>query len=127
MYFDGGVCDSIPLKKAYEDGCEKCVVILTQDRYFEKKPIGHDKATMKVLHKYPMVAQAVLKRHEMYNAQRKLVFDEEKRGNVFVIAPRSPLDFHTFDSEPMKIQHIYNLGYEQGLAKIDEVKEFLDR
>ncbi len=125
MYFDGGVCDSIPLKKAYEDGCEKCVVILTQDRYFEKKPIGHDKATMKVLHKYPMVAQAVLKRHEMYNAQRKLVFDEEKRGNVFVIAPRSPLDFHTFDSEPMKIQHIYNLGYEQGLAKIDEVKEFL--
>ena len=28
-------------------------------------------------------------------------------------------------AEPMKIQHIYNLGYEQGIAKIDEVKEFL--
>ncbi len=125
MYFDGGICDSVPLKKAYEDGCEKCVVVLTQDRHFVKKPIGHDKATMRVLHKYPLVAQAVLHRHEMYNAQRKLVFDEEKRGNVLVIAPRSPLDFHTLDSEPMKIQHIYNLGYEQGIAKIDEVKEFL--
>ena len=40
MYYDGGICDSIPLKKAYEDGCEKCVVVLTQDRHFIKKPLG---------------------------------------------------------------------------------------
>ena len=47
MYYDGGICDSIPLKKAYEDGCEKCVVVLTQDRHFIKKPLGHEKAIRK--------------------------------------------------------------------------------
>ena len=124
-YCDGGVVDSIPLQRAYDDGCEKCVVILTQDRHFTKKPIGHEKAVKKVLHKYPLTAEAVIRRHEMYNRQRKFVFEEEKAGNTLVIAPRSPLDFHTLDSEPMKIKHVYNLGYEQGIAKIDEVKEFL--
>jgi len=34
-YYDGGVVDSIPLQRAYDDGCEKCVVILTQT--FHKK------------------------------------------------------------------------------------------
>ena len=124
-YYDGGVVDSIPLQRAYDDGCEKCVVILTQDRHFTKKPIGHEKAVRKALHKYPLTAEAVIRRHEMYNRQREFVFNEEKAGNTLVIAPRSSLDFHTLDSEPMKIQHIYYLGYEQGIAKIDEVKEFL--
>ena len=61
----------------------------------------------------------------MYNEQRKFVFEQEKLGNVLVLAPRSPLEFHTLDSEPMKIQHIYNLGYEQTIDRIDEIKDFL--
>lgn len=127
MYFDGGVCDSIPLQKAYDDGCKKCVVVLTQDRHYVKNPVGHEKMVKRVLRNYPSIAQAVLNRHNMYNAQRKFIFDEEKAGRAFVICPRSPLDFRTLDSEPMKIQHIYNLGYQQGLAKIDEVKDFLKK
>lgn len=125
MYYDGGICDSIPLKKAYEDGCEKCVVVLTQDRHFIKKPLGHEKAIRKALHKFPLTAEAVINRQNMYNEQRKFVFDQEKLGNVLVLAPRSPLEFHTLDSEPMKIQHIYNLGYEQTIDRIDEIKDFL--
>lgn len=125
MYYDGGICDSIPLKKAYEDGCEKCVVVLTQDRHFIKKPLGHEKAIRKALHKFPLTAEAVINRQKMYNEQRKFVFEQEKLGNVLVLAPRSPLEFHTLDSEPMKIQHIYNLGYEQTIDRIDEIKDFL--
>ena len=125
MYYDGGICDSIPLKKAYEDGCEKCVVVLTQDRHFIKKPLGHEKAIRKALHKFPLTAEAVINRQKMYNEQRKFVFEQEKLGNVLVLAPRSPLEFHTLDSEPMKIQHVYNLGYEQTIDRIDEIKDFL--
>lgn len=125
-YYDGGVCDSIPLKRAYDDGCRKCVVVLTQDRHYVKKPVGHERIIKSVLHKYPLLQKAVLERHNMYNAQRKFVFDEEKAGRALIIAPRSPLDFHTLDSEPMKIQHIYNLGYKQGLESIEKVREFLN-
>ena len=60
--------------------------------------------------------------------QEALAYQKEnggKLGNVLVLAPRSPLEFHTLDSEPMKIQHIYNLGYEQTIDRIDEIKDFL--
>mgnify|MGYP001299868202 CR=1 FL=1 len=77
MYYDGGICDSIPLKKAYEDGCEKCVVVLTQDRHFIKKPLGHEKAIRKALHKFPLTAEAVINRQKMYNEQRKFVFGKK--------------------------------------------------
>lgn len=125
MYYDGGLADSIPLKRAFDDGCRKCVVVLTQDRKFVKKPVTYDKAVKRVMRAYPMTAYALLNRYEMYNAQREFVFEQEKLGNALVICPRSPLDFHTLDSEPMKIQHIYNLGYKLGLSKIDEIKDFM--
>ena len=36
----------------------------------------------------------------------------------FVLAaPFSASKWHTLDSEPMKIQHIYNLGYEQTIDR----------
>ena len=69
IYFDGGVTDSIPLKKALNDGCDKAVVILTQVRGYVKQPVKQHRAAKRILKKYPALADAVLKRHEMYNRQ----------------------------------------------------------
>ncbi|MDD6620221.1 MAG: patatin family protein [Eubacteriales bacterium] len=126
FYFDGGLADSIPLQRAFEDGCEKCVVILTQDRSFKKQPIGHDKAVKRVIKKYPAVAERLLDRHNMYNSQRDFVFEQEKEGNAFVICPREPLHCSTFERDTDHLRQIYNLGYEQGLENIDKVKAFCE-
>ena len=92
---------------------------------FYQKAVRSRKSHKKSAHKFPLTAEAVINRQNMYNEQRKFVFEQEKLGNVLVLAPRSPLEFHTLDSEPMKIQHIYNLGYEQTIDRIDEIKDFL--
>ena len=125
FYYDGGVTDSIPVKRAFEDGCEKCVVILTQDKNYIKQPIGHSSAIKKVMKKYPLVAQAILNRHNVYNAQRKYVFEQQKQGRAFVICPEEPLHCGTLNVTTEQQMDIYNLGYYQGLYNIDRVKEFI--
>lgn len=126
FYYDGGLADSIPLQRAFDDGCEKCVVILTQDRDFVKQPIGHDKAVKKVIKKYPAVAEKLLDRHNMYNEEREFVFEQEKAKNAFVICPREPLHCPTLEKDSDRLREIYNMGYEQGLENIEKVKAFCE-
>lgn len=125
FYYDGGLTDSIPLKRAFDDGCEKCVVILTQDKNYIKKPIGHPKAIRRAFKRYPLMAEKILARHEMYNAQRRFVFEQQKLGSAFVICPDKPLNAPTLEKNPQKLREIYNIGYRQGLENFDKVKEFI--
>lgn len=125
LYYDGGIADSIPLRRAFEDGCSKCVVILTQDKNYIKKPIGHPKAVNSILHRYPLIAQGVLNRHNMYNEQRKYVFEQQEAGNAVVICPDEPLNCSTLNVTEQQQKKVYSLGYKQGLDYIDTVKEFI--
>lgn len=124
-YYDGGLVDSIPLERAFEDGCEKAVVILTQDINYVKKPVGHSKAIQKLMKNYPMVAKAMLERHDMYNAQRDYVFKQQELGNALVICPSEPLNCSTLNVTHEQQRELYSLGYYQGVYAADRVKEFL--
>ena len=125
-YYDGGIIDSIPLERAFDDGCEKCVVILTQDRSYKKQPIEHERLVKKALKKYPNVASAVLNRHNIYNAQKKYVFEQERLGNALVICPKEPLHASTLGISTERQKEIYELGYQQGLESIDKVKTYIN-
>lgn len=73
-YFDGGVTDSIPLAHAYEDGCQKAVVVLTQDRNYQKQPMGHARLIRRIFRKYPLMTRAILNRYKIYNRQLETVW-----------------------------------------------------
>lgn len=125
LYYDGGIADSIPLKHAFEDDCDKCVVILTQDKDYVKKPVGPPAAVHRLLKKYPMIAQGVLERHNMYNAQREYVFEQHRLGHAFVICPEEPLNCSTLNVPEEQQKRIYKLGYEQGVKLTQSVKAFI--
>ena len=125
FYFDGGISDSIPLKRAFDDGCEKCVVILTQDINYVKKPMGHDRTIKRIMKKYPLIAKGILNRHNMYNEQRRYVFEQQKSGNAIVICPENPLNCSTLNVSQQQQRDIYNIGYKQGLEYVDRVNEFI--
>lgn len=124
-YFDGGITDSIPLKRAFEDGCKKAVVILTQVRGFVKQPIKQQRAVHRILKKYPALAEAVLNRHEMYNRQLEYIFEQEKKGSCMVIAPARDLNCSAIEKNTDKLERIYQLGLAQGKMKTDEIKALL--
>lgn len=124
-YFDGGVTDSIPLKHALEDGCQKAVVILTQDKLYLKKPLKENMLINRMLKKYPLLKAALLNRHNMYNEQRRYVDEQEINGTALVIRPPKPLNCSSIEKDTNKLEVIYQMGYQQGLKHIDEVKNFI--
>lgn len=123
VYFDGGLADSIPLRHAVDDGCQKAVVILTQHKGFVKEALP-DKAR-RMFKKYPMIGEAVANRHIMYNSQLEYVRQLEQEGIAYVIQPNAPLNVGTLERDVSKLEAIYQLGYKQGLMQAEDVKKFM--
>ena len=78
-----------------------------------------------MLKKYPLLKAALLNRHNMYNEQRRYVDEQEINGTALVIRPPKPLDCSSIEKDTNKLEVIYQMGYQQGLKHIDEVKNFI--
>lgn len=106
---DGGISDSIPLKYFQSIGFDRNVVVLTQPRDYRKKPAN--KWLFKLLlRRYPAIAEAMVRRHEMYNAQLDYVSQEVAKGNTLVIAPAEPLPIGRVEMNPKKMRQVYEMG-----------------
>ena len=123
---DGGVADSIPLKRAQADGCRKCVVILTQDASYRKKK---NKLMMPLRLKYgkrfPNMVKALERRYLSYNETLDYVESEKEAGRAFVIQPGAPVTVGRMERNRDNIMALYQTGYLDGLANIAKVKAFL--
>ena len=124
LYYDGGLADSVPLKKALEDGCEKAVVILTQHKGYVKEPMNQKLEPVFKM-KYPKLCEAIMNRHEMYNAQLEYVKQMQEEGRAFVIQPLADLDCNALEKNTIKLESIYLLGRSQGEQMLDDVKKFM--
>ncbi len=124
-FFDGGLVDSIPLERAFDDGCQKAVVILTQHKGYVKEPMNPK--VKRIFKKFPKVGEAAINRHIMYNKQLEFVKQCEQNGTAIVIQPTAPLNVSTLEKDVSKLEAIYQLGYKQGLDRADEIKAFLNK
>ena len=107
---DGGIVDSIPLLRAYKQGCEKCVVVLTRNR-------GYRKSTKKVFvpkfiyRQYPRLRVALRNRNKLYNEQLDLVERLEDEGKIVVIRPEEPIVVGRMETNTKKLTDLYEQGY----------------
>lgn len=114
-YFDGGVADPIPIKKAFEDGCEKVVLILTKPvDYREGK--DRDLLSFKILKKkYPNVYKKLQTEHARYNETLDEVINKYlPTGRVLILAPDDCCNVNTLTRKPDRIQKLYEKGYKDG-------------
>ena len=127
QYMDGGLSDSIPVKHAQEIGCDKVIVILTRERGYRKaasKSIPLIKAKYK---DYPKLIEALKRRHTVYNETLEYIDEEEKKGNVFVIAPVKDLSVGRLEKDRNKLKNAYLEGYYVTESYGDKLKEFLEK
>ena len=122
---DGGICDSIPYAFLREKGYDRNVVILTQpDGYIKKKnklmPIINI-----ALRKYPLICDALAKRHVVYNHEIKEIEMDEKDGLVFVIRPKESLGISRLEKDPEELERVYQLGRKEAEKHLESVKKFL--
>ena len=127
FYLDGGVSDSIPVKKCLELGCDKVIVVLTQPEGFIKKKISDKKVkTIKfVFRKYPKLIERMLNRHNDYNECINYINELEKEGKAFVIRPSEKLDIDLIERNPEKLEDIYQIGIKDMKKKIKNLKKYL--
>ena len=109
---DGGVGDSIPIKKALRDGVKRNVIVLTREKGYRKKPAGKSLQMARIMYKkYPYLVRAIRNRAYWYNRTMELIEDLERRGHVFVIRPQVPVVKNTEDDRQV-LTAFYLHGYE---------------
>ncbi len=124
-YYDGGISNSIPFKRALEDGCDKIIVVLTQDRSYIKKTSPTVKISAQMFNNHKNFKRAMLDRADMYNKQRAELFELEKQGKAFVICPDDTSDWKRIDKSAEFVEKIYNQGYRQTEKLFDDLRIYL--
>ncbi len=108
---DGGIADSIPLARAFEQGYEHAVVVLTRHRGYrkEEKPPHLPPFIYK---RYPKLREALRTRGARYNAQIAWVERLEDEGRITVIRPDRPVEVARIERDINKMNALYQHGFE---------------
>lgn len=107
---DGGIVDSIPLMRAYEQGFDNSVVVLTRNRGYRKS----DKEVIVprfIYKEYPRLRVALRNRNKIYNEQLELVERLEDEGKIKVIRPLKPIVVDRMETSVRKLTDLYEEGY----------------
>ena len=123
-YYDGGISDPIPVRKALADGCDKLLVILTQPRGFVKRIGNNHKMGARMLgHKYPRLKRAILGRPELYNETVEFCHKLAGEGKAMVICPNHKLN--SFESDVRRLEMSYWHGFRMAKEKMKKIRKFI--
>lgn len=126
FYADGCVTDSVPFDRALEQGCDRLIVITTQEPWdgptdFKKWDLMLAPMYKK---KYPNLYRALMDRYEDYCRQEARLKALEDAGTALVFHPVEVL-CSLFENSAEKIDESYNYGVRSANARLKEVKKFL--
>ena len=124
-YYDGGLCDPIPIKKAIADGNTKHLIVLTQPKGYKKELSKKNILVAKLLNKkYPNLKTPLLNRHNHYNETVKFCEQLENEGKVLILRPEYNLD--SFEKDINKLKSSYDHGYNLAINHLSEIKNLFD-
>jgi predicted patatin/cPLA2 family phospholipase len=122
---DGGVCDSIPIVRAVEDGNPRNVVVLTRNAGYRKPPPRYRALSRALLARWPAVHAAMLRRHLVYNASLDMVAAMERAGSAFVLRPVRPLAVGRMERDVGRLESLYRQGYDETMARMADLEAWL--
>lgn len=126
MYLDGGMSDSIPIRKSLRDGNLKNIVVLTRPDGYRKKPTSNMTIMRAKYKDYPGVVRDMENRHIVYNKSLDFVKREEKAGRAFVFRPENLIKIERIEKDPKKLRVLYLQGYYDAATRYKEMKKFLE-
>lgn len=121
ILLDGGISDSIPIRRAQQDGYKRNVVILTRNAGYRKKPSKFNYLVKRKYPHYEGLQKAMENRYKVYNETIQYIEDEERKGNILVIRPELPLEVGRMERNPKKLEKLYQIGYEDARKYKDEI------
>ncbi|MBS5134536.1 MAG: patatin family protein [Oscillospiraceae bacterium] len=122
---DGGAADAIPFRRAFQQGCDRVVVVLTRERSYRRQPEKLQPLIDLRYHKYPHFCETMRRRAETYNADREELFRLEREGKVLLLAPEDTRGFSRVERDVDKIRALWQSGYDQAMERMEEIRDFL--
>ena len=126
-YLDGGISDSIPIKKSIADGNKKNVVILTRDSTYRKGKNSLMPIIKLKYKKYPNLVKSMADRYIVYNEILDFIKELENNGDVFVIRPKKPVNIGRTEKNREKLEALYNDGYNDAKDCYEELLKYLGK
>jgi predicted patatin/cPLA2 family phospholipase len=127
LLMDGGLSDSVPIRKSLDDGNTKNVLILTQPKGYRKKPAHFTRLARLRYAKHKGLCNAIETRHVRYNETMDFIDQLEEQGEVFVIRPLSRLRVGRVEKNKSKLYATYDQGYDDAAACHSELRSYLTR
>lgn len=124
-YLDGGISDSIPIRKAIADGNRKNLVILTKEVGYRRKQTEHLALFQAVYRKYPAVYENMKKRHIRYNETLDFLDRAKMTGKAFVIRPQKQSSIGRIERDRNKLTALYHEGYADARRLYPKLLEYL--
>lgn len=126
LYLDGGISDAIPLKRSMEDGNHKNVVVMTKEVGYRRQPSSMTSLIKLRYRKYPEVYKLMKNRHIAYNETLDFIEEKVKAGNVFLIQPKKKSEVGRIEKDKVKLQALYEEGYQEASECYEELLKFLE-
>ena len=127
-YLDGGLADSVPIRRAQQMENEKIVVILTKNQGYRKSVLS---PTMQRVYKrayksYPNLIMTIFRRSFEYNKTMNYLDQLEKRGEIFILRPQvKPVS--RLERNKETLHAFYEHGYKYTERKFDDLMEYLEK
>ena len=126
LYLDGGLSDSIPLKKCQEDGYERIIVVETRPKGYRKSKTNPIAAKL-FYSKYPNLVETINNRYIAYNSILEEIDELDERGEIVLVRPSKELHLGRVESNPDRLQEMYDLGIEDAKVLLPRIKEFIEK
>lgn len=115
-YYDGAVSDPVPVKKAFELGCDRVVLILTKPADLIRTPEKDEKLAAHIQKKHPAAAANLRLRAQRYNEGVALAKAYAAQGKALIVAPDDTCGVDTLKKSRESLQRLYEKGLKDGQA-----------
>ena len=126
-YLDGGISTSIAYKRAFDVGYSKAIVVLTREEGYRKKPVN--KINESIYKRYfkplPNLVEKLMTVPERYNNMQEEMEELAKEGKLLIIRPQNKVTVQRLEHSSVKLEKLYNEGYEVGSKNIENIKNFI--
>ena len=101
------------------------VVVLTRERSYRRQPEKLQPLIDLRYRKYPHFCETMRRRADTYNADREALFRLEREGTALLLAPEDTRGFSRIERDVDKIRALWQSGYDQATARMEEIRAFL--
>ena len=120
-YYDGALGDTIPLDKAFADGCDKVVLILTKPAGIIRADSTDRKLARVIRRRYPKAAEQLALRAQHYNEGIQKAQQLAAEGKVLIIAPDDTCGVKTLTRDQEALKKLYT----KGLHDAEAIRDFV--